>query len=352
LAGCMKAPKRIGILEVARLAGVSATTVSRVLNGHVDSRISLETQERVKATASSVGYVVNRLATSLRTHKTGVFGAIVNSLSGHYQPHLTSRLQMVAQRRGVELLVAQAKAEAGEIAGQLQLFQQDFFDGVIMVSDLPGQEALCDHLDRMGKAHVTLGAGLMGPLPAVLTDDRHGMDLLFDHLTGLGHRRISFVYRISRSALRDRLSIFQDTVAGSVGSIVGDVISFERGEGDRKLFADLLSSPERPTALICGSDGLAIEVVAFLRDLGLQIPTDISVVGYDNVPDTAYWAPPLTTVAQPTDALCEASLDLLVELSNLPMDARVAMRPMRFVPPELVIRASSSSPSLRPFSLA
>jgi LacI family transcriptional regulator len=148
------------------------------------------------------------------------------------------------------------------------------------------------------------------------------------------------------------MSIFQDAIAGSAGLIAGDVISFERGEHDRKLLADLLASSERPTALICGSDGLAIEVVAFLRDLGLQIPADISVVGYDNVPDTAYWAPPLTTVAQPTDALCEASLDLLVELSNLPMDARVAKRPMRFVTPELVIRASSSSPSLRPLSLA
>ena len=348
----MKTPKRIGILEVARLAGVSATTVSRVLNGHADSRISLETQERVRATADSVGYVVNRLATSLRTHRTGVFGAIVNSLSGHYQPHLTSRLQAVAQRRGVELLVAQAKAEAGEIAGQLRLFQEDFFDGVIMVSDLPGQQALCDHLDRVGKAHVTLGSGLTGPLPALLTDDRFGMKLLFDHLAELGHRRISFIYRVSRSALRDRLSIFREVVGGSAGAIVGDVISFERNERDRKLFADLLSSPERPTALICGSDGLAIEVVAFLRELGLRIPADISLVGYDNVPDTAYWAPPLTTVAQPTDALCEASLDLLIELSNLPTEARVAKRPMCFVHPELVIRASSSSPSLRPFSLA
>jgi LacI family transcriptional regulator len=348
----MKAPKRIGILDVARLAGVSATTVSRVLNGQVDSRIRLETQDRVREAASSLGYVVNRLATSLRTHRTGVFGAIVNSLSGHYQPHLTSRLQIVAQRRGVELLVAQAKTEAGEIAGQLRLFQQDFFDGVIMVSDLPGQQALCDHLDLIGKAHVTLGAGLTGPLPAVLTDDRLGIRLLLDHLVKLGHRRISFVYRVSRSALRDRMSIFQDAIAGSAGLIAGDVISFERGEHDRTLFADLLASSERPTALICGSDGLAIEVVAFLRDLGLQIPADISVVGYDNVPDTAYWAPPLTTVAQPTDALCEASLDLLVELSNLPMDARVTKRPMRFVTPELVIRASSSSPSLRPLSLA
>ncbi|MGV1759807.1 LacI family DNA-binding transcriptional regulator [Rhizobium sp. A22-96] len=348
----MKTPKRIGIIEVARLAGVSATTVSRVLNGQVDSRISVETQERVRATANSVGYVVNRLATSLRTHRTGVFGAIVNSLSGHYQPHLTSRLQAAAQRRGVELLVAQAKAEAGEVAGQLRLFQEDFFDGVIMVSDLPGQQALCDHLDRMGKAHVTLGAGLTGPLPAVLTDDRYGMNLLFDHLTGLGHRRISFVYRISRNALRDRLAIFEETIAASQGSIAGDVISFERGESDRKTFLGILASQERPTALICGSDGLAIEVVAFLRDSGIRIPDDISVVGYDNVPDTAYWAPPLTTVAQPTDQLCEASLDLLVELSNLPLEARVAKRPIRFVPPELVIRASSSSPSLRPFSLA
>lgn len=349
----MKTPKRIGILEVARLAGVSATTVSRVLNDRVDSRISRETQERVRATANSVGYVVNRLATSLRTHRTGVFGAIVNSLSGHYQPHLTSRLQAAAQRRGVELLVAQAKAEAGEVAGQLRLFQEDFFDGVIMVSDLPGQQALCDHLDRMGKAHVTLGAGLTGPLPAVLTDDRHGMDLLFDYLMGLGHRRISFVYRISREALRDRLTIFRGVVAGSEGSIVGDVISFERSEADREAFKGILASPTTfPTALICGSDGLAIEVVAFLRDIGLRIPADISVVGYDNVPDTAYWTPPLTTVAQPTDSLCEASLDLLVELSNLPLDVRVAKRPIRFVPPELVIRASSSSPSLRPFSLA
>ncbi|AYG70005.1 MULTISPECIES: LacI family DNA-binding transcriptional regulator [unclassified Rhizobium] len=348
----MKTSKRIGILEVARLAGVSATTVSRVLNGRADSRISLETQERVRATAHRAGYVVNRLATSLRTHRTGVFGAIVNSLSGHYQPHLTSRLQAAAQRRGVELLVAQAMAEAGEVAGQLRLFQEDFFDGVIMVSDLPGQQALCDHLDRMGKAHVTLGAGLTGPLPAVLTDDRHGIHLLFDHLKGLGHRHISFVYRISRSALRDRLSIFEELVAASAGSIVGDVISFEKDERDRRLLAELLASPKRPTALICGSDGLAIEVVAFLRDLGLRIPDDISVVGYDNVPDTAFWTPPLTTVAQPTDSLCEASLDLLVELANLPVEARVAKRPMRFVTPELVIRASSSSPSLRPFSLA
>ncbi|MDL2397940.1 LacI family DNA-binding transcriptional regulator [Rhizobium mayense] len=345
----MKTRARIGILEVARLAGVSAATVSRVLNDRADdARISLETQERVKATARDAGYVVNRLATSLRTHRTGVFGAIVGSLSGHYQPHLTSRLQAVAQRRGVELLVAQAKADAGEIAGQLHLFQDDFFDGVIMVSDLPGHEALCEHLDRMGKAHVTLCGGLTGPTPAVLTDDRLGMRLLFEHLMALGHRHIAFVYRVSRLALSDRRTIFQQVIREGSTGMEGEVISFERADIDREAFRRLLAVPSaRPTALICGSDGLAIEVVALLRELGLKIPDDISVVGYDNVPDTAYWSPPLTTVAQPTDSLCEASLDLLVELTNLSADARAAMRPMRLIPPELVIRASSDFPSLQ-----
>ncbi|MDE1990869.1 MAG: LacI family DNA-binding transcriptional regulator [Rhizobiaceae bacterium] len=334
-------------MEVARLAGVSAGTVSRVLNGRANARISLETQERVKIAARDAGYVVNRLATSLRTHRTGVFGVIVGSLSGHYQPHLTSRLQAVAQRRGVELLVAQAKADAGDVAGQLRLFQDDFFDGVVMVSDLPGHQALCDHLDRMGKAHVTLCGGLTGPKPAVLTDDRLGMQLLFDHLEGLGHRRIAYVYRISRSALADRLSIFDEMIAESAGKFSGEVLTFERSEVEREAFGAKLTSPGAPTALICGSDGLAIEVLALLRDMGLRIPQDISIVGYDNVPDTAYWAPPLTTVAQPTDALCEASLDLLLELTSLSPEVRASMRPIRFVPPELVIRASSDFPSLQ-----
>jgi len=344
----VKTRARIGILEVARLAGVSAGTVSRVLNGRADARISIETQERVKATARDAGYVVNRLATSLRTHRTGVFGAIVGSLSGHYQPHLTSRLQAVAQRRGVELLVAQAKADAGEVAGQLNLFQDDFFDGVIMVSDLPGHEALCEHLDRMGKAHVTLCGGLTGPKPAVLADDWIGMRMLLDHLIALKHHRIDYVYRVSRLALSDRRSIFRQMVSESAGEIKGDVLSFERADIDREVFRRILTAPStRPTALICGSDGLAIEVVALLRELGLKIPDDISVVGYDNVPDTAYWSPPLTTVAQPTDSLCEASLDLLLELTNLSADARTSMRPMRLIPPELVIRASSDFPSLQ-----
>jgi LacI family transcriptional regulator len=346
--GNVSARRRIGILEVAKLAGVSAGTVSRVLNGRADARISLETQERVKATARDAGYVVNRLATSLRTHRTGVFGAIVGSLSGHYQPHLTSRLQAVTQRRGVELLVAQAKADAGDVAGQLRLFQDDFFDGVVMVSDLPGHQALCDHLDRMGKAHVTLCGGLTGPRPAVLTDDRLGMQLLFDHLGGLGHRHIDFVYRISRNALADRRSIFREMIAESAGRFDGEIISFERAEIDREAFRQMLESRDaRPTALICGSDGLAIEVVALLREFGVRIPEDISVVGYDNVPDTAYWAPPLTTVAQPTDALCEEALDLLTELTSLAPEVRASMWPTRLVPPELVIRASSGFPSLQ-----
>ncbi|HEY0122433.1 MAG TPA: substrate-binding domain-containing protein [Rhizobium sp.] len=181
----------------------------------------------------------------------------------------------------------------------MRLFQDDFFDGVVMVSDLPGHEALCDHLDRMGKAHVTLCGGLTGPRPAVLTDDRLGMRLLFDHLTALGHRHIAFVYRISRVALSDRRSIFREMISESAGALEGDVISFERAEIDREAFREMLASPAtRPTALVCGSDGLAIEVVALLRELGMRIPADISVVGYDNVPDTAFWAPPLTTVAQ------------------------------------------------------
>jgi LacI family transcriptional regulator len=332
---------------VARLAGVSAGTVSRVLNGRVDARISLETQERVRTAARNAGYVVNRLATSLRTHRTGVFGAIVGSLSGHYQPHLTSRLQAVAQRRGVELLVAQAKAEAGDIAGQLNLFQEDFFDGVVLVSDLPGHDALCSHLDRMGKPHVTLSGGLEGPRPAVTTDDRLGMRLLFDHLTGFGHRRIAYVYRISRQALAERRSIFRETVAARGDTLQGEVISFERTETDREGFSAIVSCPStRPTALICGSDGLAIEILAFLRDMNLRIPEDISVVSYDNVPDSAYWSPPLTTVAQPTDALCEASLDLLLELTRLPGEIRLSTQPMLLIPPELVIRRSSDFPRL------
>ncbi len=88
-------------------------------------------------------------------------------------------------------------------------------------------------------------------------------------------------------------------ISESAGALEGDVISFERAEIDREAFREMLASPAtRPTALVCGSDGLAIEVVALLRELGMRIPADISVVGYDNVPDTAFWAPPLTTVAQ------------------------------------------------------
>ena len=173
----------------AAAAGVSPTTVSRVLNNkRGDIRISDKTRALVLDVAKQLGYQRNPLASALRSNRTGIIGAINSAMSGTYMSRLAHHIQLVAQERNIDLFVGAPRESSDAIAGQLSVLQSHLFDGVLFLGDLARYQAFASR--DFAQPHVHVLPGDEQWLPLVSVDEAQGVKLALDHLTDLGHRRI------------------------------------------------------------------------------------------------------------------------------------------------------------------
>ena len=177
----------VSITDIAAAAGVSATTVSRVLNNKQgDIRISQKTRDLVHEVAVKLGYQRNPLASALRSNRTGIIGAINRAVSGTYMSRLAHQIQLVAQNRNIELFVGAPRENSNAIAGQLSVLQSHLFDGVLFLGDLASYETF-----DFALPHVHVVPGNEQLLPLVTVDEAQGVKLALDYLTQLGHTKLA-----------------------------------------------------------------------------------------------------------------------------------------------------------------
>jgi LacI family transcriptional regulator, galactose operon repressor len=328
--------KRATLREVAEATGLSTAAVSYALRG---LQVSDETKERVRRAAADLGYEANPIARALAGGQTGLVGVLCGSLEDLWQQQLAAGIgrELLARDRYALILDAGSDPKR-ELAIAHQLRDQRV-DGLIVSPVDPsadGWAALADTLPI-----VSIGDSLAAARTAgeVLFDNRAGVTLALEHLAGLGHRNIA-VLTPSRASTPDRpAEVHVAAEAQRLGLKVAIVTSAHNLSAATTAARRVLRERDRPTALFCFSDSIAYGAYAAAAELGLRIPEDVSVAGYDDHPVSGLLSPGLTTVGWEIGSIMRASVRMVVAaIEGKPRRQRVIR------PPALRGRASTSAP--------
>ena len=339
---------RPSIRDVARLAGVSHQTVSRVVNGHPSIRAS--TRERVLRAIETLGYRPNAIARALATAHTSRIGVFVDSPTYYGPMGMFGGFEVAARDRGFSVTAITGGAHpAGESKTELAMLLSQ------------GVEALCLITPRRTVLDEIIAASI--PLPptilvASLSDERtaalqdagimnaavdqgEGVRIAIEHLLELGHRGVAHVAGPADWLEAGRREdAWRETLA-SHGLDASVLIAGDwSAESGYRAAPAILAHPEI-TAVLLANDEMALGLVHGLVERGVRVPEDLSVVGFDDLPGSRHYLPPLTTVRQDFTALGRAALERVLEAMRTG-----APSPRVLLPPELVVRASTAT--LRP----
>lgn len=294
--------KRTTIEDVARKAGVGKVTVSYVLNGHsAVARISESTQKRVREAADELQYRPNALARMLSTKRTDIL-AVVFQRGSHFSgwsgfsSEVMRGVTTAANELGYDLMLHTRDLEPEAEADALS---NGRIDGALLLRD--EGDPLMAALTSRHLPCVQFFSRAAGDLPFVDADNYSGGRLAARHLLELGHRRIAMVRGSLRSnSSNDRYAGYRDALENAaVGVAPERVLTVTSPLSDLEPFRRLMAAPDRPTAVFCWSDEIALALLPVLRDLGLRVPEDVSLVGFDSLAACDQAVPTLTSVRQP-----------------------------------------------------
>jgi DNA-binding LacI/PurR family transcriptional regulator len=321
--------QRATIVEVARAAGVSTTTVSVVLNeSHSTVRISEATRAAVKAAAAQLGYIPNSAARSLRRQRTTMLTLLVGSLANPFFTDIAASVHTSVAMRGYELNVVDAYRLEAELQALDQL-RNGSSAGVIVATGRHGRrgqaiDALRE-LARGGLPAVIMCDRSPDPsIPAIRIDDEAGAYVITSHLLKLRHRQIAHLTSGLSDLSTQESSVEADRLRGYTRALAEAGVSYDpawvfQGEptiqGGYALMQAILARPSpHPTAIFCISDMRAIGVLRALYEAGIRVPEDIAVVGFDGILLGQFTTPALTTVNQPREEMGRLAADMLFNM--------------------------------------
>jgi len=340
------------IVDVARHAGTTTTTVSRVLNESGYVRDTVRT--RVLAAVDALRYVPNANARTLKTKQSHTLGIVIGDLLNPYSAALADAVQRVAMARGYATFVASAASDdvQSEIS-VLEAFHRQRVAGLI-VATLPtaGSDEMLTRLADHRLPLLLVGRTLAHPrVDAVSANFRRGGLICTQHLIALGHRRIAFVgARVTDASRVNRLRGYLDAL-GEAGIAVREeyVIGHPNGNPSPRYSThlagyqavqQLLHLRPRPTAIFARNDYTAVGALQALREAGLRVPDDLSLAGFDNIPLASVVSPALTTVSQPTEEEGRLAAEFLIARIERPHED-IARRELT-LECNLIVRASTA----------
>lgn len=331
--------------DVARAAGVSPSTVSYVINDGPRS-VSTETKEKVLRAIQELGYRPNAVARNLRRQRTSSLGLIIPDIINPYFAQVAQGIEAVAFERDFTVMFCHTKYDREQELKYLNHLYDERAAGVLWVP-ATGDLAPAERLMEYGLPVVVMDRVLDGiDLPAVVADNHRGGYLATQHLLSLGHRRIGCIARPVRlSHSRERVQGYQEALEDAGISFDEHLVAAGgyRLENGYEAIQYLLSLDDPPTAVFTYNDIMAIGAIRALKERGMDVPKDFSVVGYDDIPDAAYSCPALTTVRQAKYEMGARGIELLLRIiDGEAVDAQTQER----VPVELVIR-ESTGPALK-----
>lgn len=330
----------ITIHDVARAAGVSVSTISRVLNNKDD--VAPETTERVRRVMQELNYTASLAAKSMRSRTSKVIGLILPEVTEPFDVEIIKGAGVAIRDSGYDLLIyTSGSPPPGRRASweleQLTLLKGGLTDGCIIVTpsapSFPNPERIVV-IDPLGD-----GASV----PSVIARNRVGALYVMEYLTGLGHRRIGFIGgRPDTLSASRRFIGYRDGL--ELAGIPFDPSLVQDGDysrtGGQIAARRLLARDDRPTAIFAASDQTAFGVMDVASAMGIRIPEALSVVGFDNIPEAAQVMPKLTTVDQSIREMGEIATRLLLDM----MRGKMPEEPLIKVPTSLVIRESCQPP--------
>lgn len=293
------------IVDIARAAGVSKSTVSLVLKG--SSLIKPETKARVDRAIDQLGYVYNRSAASLRTAKSSFVGMVISDLMNPFFTELAVGIEDALYKLGYVPILANTNEDIERQARVLHSLREHGVAGIV-ISPARGTEAwhLSDILPRTMPVLLTMRRIEGSPLAYVGPDNPTGARRAVEHLIGLGHRSIAFLGGYATmTTQRERLSGYRAALAQHDLPFHDDLVfgAMPTRDGGSDAMEAALASPRRPTAAFCYNDIVAIGAMRQLTKRGVRVGSEFSIVGFDDIVEAAQNAPPLTTVSASTRAM-------------------------------------------------
>ena len=303
----------IGLQDVARAAGVSPATASRAL--HRPDLVALRTRERVEQAALELGYRPNVLARGLRTRGSRTIGLIVTDILNPFHATLAKGVQDAAEAQGYTVLMFNSDEQPDKERRALETLHGHLPMGLIVVPTARTRENL-SVVAGLPTIELDRASGLDGA-HTIMVDNVSGAREAVSHLTGLGHRRVGMIVgQQDISTARERLQGYREALeAAGLPYEDGLVLPGDhREQGGRLAALRLLSGRERPTALFVGNNEMTVGAVLAARELGLEIPGDLSLVGFDDSRWAQTMSPALSVVSQPTYELGQLACQHLLSL--------------------------------------
>jgi len=331
----------VTIKDVARVAGVSPSTVSRALND--SPLIREETKERIRRIAEELGYERNELARGLVKGASGAIGLVIPDITNPFFAEVTRGVGEVAHARGYGVILCNTEEDPERERSYIGLLRRKRVDGLILTS-VTAEDPYLKALARSKTPFVLVSrASQVVNAPYVGVDDRLGGRLAVEHLVELGHRRIGFIGGPPDvQSCVDRLAAYE-AVLDERGIPIRDewimFSDFTQSAGHRAA-RRLLGGKDRPSAVFAANDVVALGVLQAADELGIEVPEELSVVGYDDISYAALPRIRLTTVAQPSFDMGRIAVEWLLSA----LEGGKTRRLYRLLTPKLVVRSTTAPP--------
>lgn len=325
--------------DVALLAEVDASTVSRALNPATRHKVSLETEQRIRAAAQQLGYRMNSLARGLRLNQTMAVGMILPDIANPFFPPVVRGAEDELARTGRSLIVMNTDDDIGRETAAIEQLVERHVDALILATSHLASRAPAGALDtpcvlvnRVSQSEGT---------PSVVPDDRRGVRLAVRHLVKLGHRRIAHIAgtQDTSTGLVRRREFEAACSSFGVAGEVREAAAFTQKAG-REAAAGLLAG-RPPSAVIAANDLMAIGCLQAAAEAGVRVPEEMSVIGYDDMPMLDQLHPPLTTVRVPQYRMGQEAAKLVIAAIEAAGAGRLSRRHVR-VTPRLIVRGSTA----------
>ncbi len=337
----------VTIKDIAEVAGVAHTTVSRALRGH--PRISTDTIERIQRIADELGYVPNTAARGLKTRRSRVLGVIARRIDDPFFSGVLQGIEEVLHEAGYSLFLAASHRDAEREREIMQVMGERRVEGLI-VSSTQIQPEHIRQLDRFNVPLVLINNQAIDEpdIHSVYHDDVFGSNQLVQHLIEGGHHHIAYLGNANGGKTNiERMQGYEDAMSNAELEVRSNYIVIgPNGQPDSGVegMKEILQLSPRPTAVTCYNDMMAIGAVQAVQQAGLRVPEDISITGFDNIQLAAFVSPPLTTFHQPKYELGrEAALMMLRVLAD--GETAVSTQPEVIrLRGELIVRQSTTMP--------
>lgn len=329
--------------DIAKSADVSVSTVSRYLKGQLS--LKLDTETRVLKAIKQLGY--SRSVRPTHEPSTGVVGLVVPQIGNTYFGRIADAVVAATEGHGLSVLITSTQNHSRKQLEYVELLASRDVAGIVYLGNYNSNHALSTVISR-GTPVVVIDEAMTNvpPVDTVLVDDYAGAYQVATYLTSLGHTKIALVTGpVKLQSVRERTRGYRDALDRAGLSHENQVVlsgEFNQDFGATAL-SHLLSAPEPPTAVFAASDTIAMGMMLAAETHGISVPDDLSVVGFDDVPDARYIVPRLTTVRTPIDRMASVAVSLLVDRIDDPT------RPVSQVNVgvSLMVRGSTAEPRKR-----